>query len=411
MKRILFLSFAYPYGHYGPSDSCTVRIMDALSKDNAYHVYNISCSPTPAGSNPNYRIIPNVELLKLPFPEKQIKYSYAIEHLLLFCKIPIYPLYSLIRIWKYYKACKQILEREEHFDLVVAQCSPQWSVISAVLLKKNHYIEKLLVIFWDNIYGKKPHRVIPKWFALSRQRLVENWVAKYADKLVSPTPVEEFHSQYGDVREAKGKRLYLEHPLISRPAIQSKLTHNSIQKGMINVVYAGRLYNINHLRYVIELLNTSSIAKHINLILFFFKEPTEVEKAKIGASFKGNIIFSGFVPPDELFSIYKESSLFLGFSGVSPAQVISKMYDYMCFGKPILYFYTDSKDVNITAFARYPLFAAIDLRHSLVDNHAFLEEFITDNITKSVDYDDVEHLFPTATSSSYINLISQMAKS
>lgn len=408
MKKVLFLSFAYPYGHYGPSDNCTVRIIDALAHSGHYKVYNVSCSPIMEGSRPNYRVIDNVELLKLPFPEKQIKHSYAYEHLLLFLKIPIYPLFSLRQIWKYYIACKTIFEKKGPFDLVVAQCSPQWSVISAVMLKKKGYFNKLLVLFWDNIYGKVPRRIIPKWFAFKRQRRVENWIASYADLLVSPTPVQLFHNQYGDVSAALGKRVYLEHPSIFKPVNQRGDTHGFIKDGMINILYAGRMYDLKQLQYVTSLLNSVFNAERINLILFFYKELSDSEKSLIGKDFKGHISYSGFVPLEELYSLYQHVSFFIGFAGVSPAQVISKVYDYMCFGKPVLYFYSDDGDVNITAFARYPLFDAIDLRLPPEDNLKIISKIINVNLGRSVSYEDVERLFPLATTSAYVKLISQL---
>lgn len=40
MKKILFLSFSYPYGHFGPSDQCTMKIMDALVRTGKFEVHN-----------------------------------------------------------------------------------------------------------------------------------------------------------------------------------------------------------------------------------------------------------------------------------------------------------------------------------------------------------------------------------
>ena len=51
MKKILFLSFAYPYGHFNPSDLCSTRIMKALVETGKYEVHCISCK---SGTNNQY---------------------------------------------------------------------------------------------------------------------------------------------------------------------------------------------------------------------------------------------------------------------------------------------------------------------------------------------------------------------
>lgn len=406
MKKILFLSYAYPYGHYGPSDNCTVRIMDELSHTEGFEVYNISGLPKNANSKPTYKVIDNLQLLQLPFPEKQVDHSYLIEHLLLFLKIPIYPIVYPWRIWTYYRACKKILNNYK-FDLVIAQCAPHESVITGALLKKNGYVEKLMVIYWDNIYGKTPHSIIPKNFAKRRRRALENWIARYADKIISPIPVKSFHDQYGDVNEARNKRVYLGHPSISRPQIvESSLTQDFIQKDKINILYAGRLYDMEDISYSINLLNSTSIADRINLIFFFYKKPSEIEMSKMSQGFKGRVKFSGCVPFEELIALYSSIDIFLGYAGVDASQVISKIYDYMCFGKPIIYFYKDDNDVNVEEFAHYPLFRSINVLYPNSDN-AF-GEFINKAIDQRVAFDDVERLFPSATTSAYVNVINNV---
>ncbi len=412
MKRILFLSFAYPFGHFGPSDFCTVRIMESLSRTEGFKVSNISCAPVDINdSKPNYQLLEGVEILELPFPEENYHHSYTFEHLLLLLKIPTYPLTHLYRIWKYYRACRQVI-KNQHFDLVVAQCNPHWSVLSAVLLKKMGIINRLVVLFWDNIYGKIPRRVIPEWFALHRQRLLENWIARYADRIVSPTPMKSFHDCHGDVRAAKGKRLYLEHPSITHPIENnSSSIHSYFKEGMINIVYAGRLYDLDRLMYAIKLLDTIPLATSFNLILFFYNLPSESDINKMRHSFRGNIHISGRVPFSELLSLYSSVDVFLGFAGTTPAQVISKVYDYMCYGKPILYFFDNDNDINISAFLRYPLFKAVDCRNRIEDNKDRIEAFFKSCLGKTIAYEDVERLFPTATTEAYINLISKMVNS
>lgn len=408
MKKILFLAFSYPYGHFGPSDNCTVRVMDALARTGQYEVWNLSYKPLHEKSVPNYRIVDGVNLLFLPFSEKRAHHSYFIEHVLLFLKIPTYPIFSVTSILKHKRACKKLLARTD-FDLVVSQCAPQDSVMAGAFLRHSRCINKHIVFFWDNIYGKIPRTVIPKWYALRRSRMVENWVAKYSDRLVSPIPVKRFHNQFGDVPESKGKRLYLGHPSIMRPkTIESTLTEQYIKKESINILYAGRLYCMDDITYAINLLNTTSCAERINLIFFFYQMPSNEEIISMKKNFRGSISISGKVPFDDLLGLYSKVDVFLGFAADSSAQVISKIYDYMCFGKPVVYFYKKKSDVNVSEFSKYPLFSAINV--SIPTESNSFETLLLSKLGKYIDFEQVERIFPQATASAYVNEIVSMVK-
>lgn len=407
MKKVLFLTFAYPYGHFGPSDNCSVRVMDTLSISGKYEVWDLSYKPQASDSQPNYRIVEGVKHLYLPFPEKRPDYPYILEHLLLFLKIPIYPIFSIRSIRKHYNACKEIL-RNNDFDLVISQCSPQDSVFTGALLKRDGIIKRHMVLIWDNIYGTLPRRIIPKRFALSRSRKVENWIARYTDRIISPIPVKAFHDQYGDVSRAENKRVYLGHPLIVRPKVNSSSIKKSyIKKGCTNILYAGRLYSVEDLVYAISIINNTACAENINLILFFYRLPSEEEMKRMRMHFRGSICFSGKVPYDELLSIYPEVDMFMGFAGGSAAQVISKIYDYICFGKPVVYFYKDDCDVNVKEFSRYPLFLSVKIQDNTLENRE-IEQFIMSCNSQTIPFHEVEKFFPEATGMAYVRQVEEL---
>ena len=187
MKKILFLSFPYPYAKFGPSTNCCVRIMKCLIESGKYEVH--CCSYSDTYGKKNFEEVPEIILHQIPILDPRRKvYSNFMIRLKLFLKIPIYPFRTLISDYHHYRVCKKILEKES-FDLVVSQCYSEQSLVAGVLLKKHNLAKKLMVIFWDNIYGMVPQKVIPQKFALQRQRKVESWIAKYADKLVSLYPI------------------------------------------------------------------------------------------------------------------------------------------------------------------------------------------------------------------------------
>lgn len=400
MKKVLFLSFNYPEGGFGPSTLCTTRVMRELCETKQCEVHCISYEG--AGKNV-YDSIAGVVIHKIGLKPYRHTTSVFLIHLMAFLKIPFFPFVSIIDDIKHYRACKHFL-RENVFDLVIAQYATEQSLLSGVLLKKQHYINSLMVLFWDNIYGKKPRRVIPSRFANRRQFIVENWVAKYADSLVSLYPIKSFHEVQGDVPNAKGKRYYLGIPSIVRPkSIKNSSYQYLIKTNKINMVYSGTIFKIEHFEYFVKLLNKTNFASDINLIIF----TRSVSKDYISSfqgSFSGSIEAPGYIPVDELLSLYPSIDFFISFPG-APTAICSKVFEYMSYEKPLILLYEDDLDVNVSTFSRYPYCESIDYRLPLEDNVMKIDNYITIANGKTVPFNIVENLFPNDTAASYVKMI------
>lgn len=402
MKKILFLSFSYPYGHFGPSDQCTTRIMEALVRTGKYEVHNISYS----GEKRQYPIIDGVHLHSLGFKEAIHKRPRWMIRLFLMLKLPIYPYTKRSSSKRIYKICTNLI-KTEHYDLVVAQNNPEESVMVGTWLKQNGYIDRLMIIFWDAIYGKLPRRIIPKQFSFRRQLKVENEIAGFADSLVSLYPLKTFHDQHGDVPNASGKRCYLGIPSVAQPKSLGESSYKHvIIEGKINMLYSGTIFRSEYVAYLVELLNKTKYAEKINLI-FFSRGVLESDFANYRKNFRGTMQFSGWIPINELLALYPNVDYFLSFPG-NPTAICSKVYEYMSYGKPLLLLYDDDNDVNVSTFSRYPVCLALDERQAS-DNHINrVEDYILRTQKICVPFDEVEKLFPNDTVSAYLDLIENM---
>lgn len=406
MKKILFLSFNYPFGEFGPSTNSTVRIMKYLSNIGKYEIH--CCSYMPENKK-NYEDIPNIKLhyIKSKNPSKRGKSRFC-TLLKLFLTIPFYPFGDLFSYYSHYKSCKETL-KDEKFDLIIAQCFPKQSLFPGVLLKKYGYANKLMVIFWDNIYGLIPRRVIPKSFALRRQRKAENWVAKYADSLVSLYPIKQFHQDYGEIPNAIGKREYLGIPAVIRPNKKDYTPYKKfILEDKINILYSGTLYDIQHINYLIDLFNATNISKRINIILLTKGISNEKEE-ELKNKFNGSIQFSGWIPLADLMNLYHYVDFFLSFPG-KPTAICSKVYEYMSYGKPLILFYENDNDVNTKTFSHYPLCLSIDIRKSIFDNTDLIEQHIIQNSGNIVPFEETERIYKADSPSAYVELIDKLLK-
>lgn len=402
MKKLLFLTFNYPYGRFNPSDQCTVRIMEDLALSGKYEVHCVSYR----GEKKNYKSIEGVRMKLLPFREKVHNYPKWLIRLILILKMPIYPRTSLTVHKKFCHECKAIVTKE-NYDLVIAQCYPMSSALTGVWLKQRGYITHLMILFWDSIYGKIPRRVIPEGFALRRQRELEDKIAYYTDLLVSLYPLKSFHDEYSDIPNAQGKRVYLGIPSIKKPSVPKETMYNRvIQEDKINMLYSGTIFRSEYVSYLVNLLNASSVAERVNLI-FFSRGVSDNEFQRLQKTFKGTIQFSGWIPLDDLLSLYPKVDVFVSFPG-NPTAIRSKVFEYMSFGKPLMLLFDADNDVNVTTFSRYPAFIALDERKDTLDNLESIEHFIMQNTNNNVSFEEVEKLFPLDTVSSYVKMIDKL---
>lgn len=402
MKRVLFLTYNYPHGHFGPSDNCSVRIIKALVATGRYEVHVISYK----GEELNYPIVEGVNIHLLPFSERKRYHSRSLTHFHLFLSIPFYPFVHFFSCLRLYRATRELLGKQ-HFDLTVCQCNPEESVWAGTWLKKQGYIERLMVIFWDNIYGRLPRRVIPKSFSLRRQRWAEGIVARYADQLVSLYPIKAFHESYGELPDAKEKRIYLGIPSVVRP--QSINPCGSIQalaKGKINMLYSGTIFRKEYVDSLVDILNASAIVDNIHLV-FFQRGVSSNHWESIRRRFRGSIFVSDWIPLQELLTLYPHVNVFLSFPG-NPTAIRSKLFEYVSYGKPLLVLYDDSSDVNITTFSAYPACLCIDIRKSIKESVIVLESYIKEHENKTIPFDRIERLFKKDSPLAYVDLIDEV---
>lgn len=404
MKRILFLSYVYPYGYYNASAACSVKIMNKLVESGDCEVHCISYRQYDEAKQP-YALNRKIKIHPIDLKERK-HWSKTSMHAQIVLRMPIYPLFSPYRIWSHYKSCKAICKKEK-FDLVVAQCYPEESALVGAFLKKNGIIDKLVVIFWDNIYGKKPARIIPLKFAQRRQKIVENFIAKYSTKLISLYPIKRFHDLFGDVKNAKGKRAYLGIPSVSYPIHPIQTKHLlAIKEGYINILYSGTIIKPQFVFDLLDMLNKSRNISKINL-LFYCQGLDDKTKEILNDNFKGNITISGYIPLQELFSVYHKVDVFVSFPG-DVNSICSKCYEYMSYGHPMIVFYDNKEDVNKTTFSKYPLCLTQDITMDVEQRANEFDRFLAQNLGKKITYKEVEDLFITDTAKAYVNFINEM---
>jgi hypothetical protein len=404
MKKILFLSFNYPNGDFGPSTNCSFRIMKKLCETGRYEVHCVSYLKS---DHLLYENHPAIKLHQIPIEGRSSRLPYWLSRVFILLDLPFYPWSNLLGCYRRYKATRKAIINDR-YDLVICQCYPFDSLLTGIWLKKKGFISKLLVIFWDNIYGMVPQRFIPHSFALRRQIKAESFVAKYADRLISLYPLRAFHEKYGDIPLAKNKRSYLGIPSIIAPqntCIEPRIV-GALSNDKINFLYSGTIFREEYVVALVSILNQTSFARNINLILF--QKGISLDSIeRIRMHFNGSVFNSDWVPLCDLLSLYPRIDFFLSFPG-SPTAIRSKVFEYMSYGKPLILLFDNENDVNLITFKKYPAFFAIDTRASVELGAQSLEPFIVKNRDIKVSFEEVESLFKKDSPAAYVELIDSM---
>lgn len=405
MKKILFLTYRYPYGTYNAAAGCSVKIMDALAATPGYEVHCISYKQASDGKQP-YSSINNVQLHPISLKEPRKSRNRYMAYFQMALKIPIYPFNSLFRIYMYYKACREICEKEK-FDLVIGEYFPAESAFAGMLLRKYGVISKYAVLFWDNMYGKEAARFIPRRFALRRKKKAENYLAKYTDALISLYPIKPFHNKFGELPAAVGKRHYLGIPFVLPPQPPVETSHLQVVKpGKVNILYSGSIIRPEYIERFIDILNNYCGADNINLI-FFSRGLSEEKFDSLRSKFRGTIQSPGYVPVQELLSVYNHVDAFISFPG-DIHSICSKVYDYMSYGHPVLILFDSAEDVNVETFSKYPLSHCLNLNKDADIINGEIDMFIKTMIGKKLPFNQVKELFSSDTPEAYVKLISNL---
>lgn len=274
------------------------------------------------------------------------------------------------------------------FDSVTLTIFPLDSIIIAFKLK-NYYRKrydfnlKIILVGFDSFvdsYSFMPSflRWIKKYFLLSLEKKIFSTV----DLLVAN------NTYYNILKERKyfTKNIYLEHAIIK----DNTKYIISAENKQLSLFYAGMLNpNVRPSHYglsVIEnYINKSILDVRVNI---FYRGNTNT-------SFH-NINFKKNVSNIEVVSFEKSATHLLLFGNIDVNQVQSKVYEYISYGKPIIFFCSNLDDPLIRILSNYPLVLILYDSYSIHDAVSKLHDFLS-NEQKSVSYQLIKEKYKTNT--------------
>ena len=286
---------------------------------------------------------------------------------------------------------RALVELNSRIDVIIPSSMPIETIISAVNYKSgtNNQVTVIPYLFDQFAESKTLHRLeFNRKIKMRKHIELERKLLHYSDHIFAMHSLEDHINNY--IPEIK-KISYVEHPLIIKAE-----TRKILENDELKISYIGGLYK----KYVSP-----------DYLLKLFSE-IDIKEAKLNFYVIGNniknvnryckiipnkIINHGRVDKRTANEQIENSNILISIAEKSGIQMSSKIFEYMSYGKPIIHFYKNDKDVNKKILREYPLSLCIKEDEVLFnENLNKFKEFCMNNKYKRIDFDDVKKIYPDA---------------
>lgn len=274
-------------------------------------------------------------------------------------------------------------QNKEEYDLCIATLMPVEAVSAAmnVCAKDIVFAIYQLDTYWNNDWLPEEYQNARKQY---EKYLIDNVDYIITTPLIKKNKEETFPNH-------KGKIISAEFPLIT--ASETRETKKKYDDNKIHCVFLGRLYNgVRPPELAIE---TILKTKDSNVVFDFYgtgQHLINMVLEKEGQS--GNKIkLHGIVSSAEAREIQDNSHFLVNIDNTTALQVPSKIFEYMCTGKPIINFYFFKDSPTLKYMEKYPNCVNIYLNGNLYDEAKKLEEFIETNKETRIPYSIIKETF------------------
>ena len=290
--------------------------------------------------------------------------------------------------------------RENAIDAIVCVFFPLEAVLSGYGTKKQFPDAKYIIYELDSVAdgiagGSKWHKPI----AFSYKRIMGK-VYKKADRVI----VMESHGKHWSTEHAKSltKMKISDLPVLVAPCLPKVEKDGSD----IKFLYSGALFE--SFRSPKKLLDTFKLLDVENCTLDFYTKgcETELESAR---QLDSRITCHGYVDKKELDAAIADADVLVSLGNAVSNSIPSKVITYMTYGKPIIHFSLQEKDVCAGYLEKYPLALVIGNNDSPESAAKRISTFIRETVGQNVDFDSLCKSLPMNRPSHSVSIIIELA--
>ncbi|MEC4273874.1 hypothetical protein VJ923_11965 [Adlercreutzia sp. R25] len=286
----------------------------------------------------------------------------------------------------YYKALSGLPEAP---NVIVPACMPFESVVAASKYKDQIASTNVVPMLFDQFADSSTiYRLhLEKRVKYRANVDVEREALSRAKSIMQITWSDHIADEFP---EFSSKLVRIEHPLLinRRAFVQKKHSRD------ITMVYAGALdRDIRNPAWVIEVLEKALNTEDLKSIVEFYVPSSQ----KYLCYFKGKnprFQIKEAVPYSEISTVLGNASCLLSIGNQTIDQKVSKIYEYMGYGLPILHFAARLDDPAVQDIEKYPLGCLIFKTDSLDSNCDKIRIFLEANSDSEIEYETVCDLFP-----------------
>ena len=197
----------------------------------------------------------------------------------------------------------------------------------------------------------------------------------------------------------------VEHPLLKLPNVTESNNDNKT-----TFIYAGSFYkNIRNPKYMLDVFTKIFEKSGGELNIYSFGDCDRVIENYTNN--KSGIKSFGKISNDKIPEKLINSDFLVALGNKDDKQVPSKIFEYFTYGKPIIYFYTNSNDKNLEVLEKYRLAICINQNSdNKTLNSNRIINFCKNNVDERICFEEIKHTFLDATPEYTVKTINSLIK-
>lgn len=287
----------------------------------------------------------------------------------------------------------KIRDINESIDVIIPSSMPFESVIAAYQYKEKINSEVKLVpyLFDQFVENEALHRFkLNKLLKMKTHQKIERNIVFNSEKIFIMRQLRDYYTSVYPEYTHLFKEV--EHPLI----VKNNSMSVSARKSKIVFTYTGGFYkNIRDPKYMLKVFDKflDEINGVLNLYTFGNCENTINEYACNNKSIKAN----GSIPSNMVRDALSDADFLVAVGNSVSNQVPSKIFEYLSFGKPIIYFFEIYKDSNLKILEKYPYSICVNQKDMTIEESSLeLILFCENNKNKIIPFKEISEIYSDA---------------
>lgn len=405
--HIVFIVGGY-FPYYSAVGKCVGNVAEELSKD---HQVTVLCQRSNSGQKTT-ELYNNQKIIRVDTKETKIRnrlnekinsrngLTQEINKVLLnlykvFIAIKMLFLNATIKnelIEAFYGALKEI---DEPIDLIIPSSLPFESVLSSIEYISRNNVETKVIPYLFDQFTDNPSLHRTRWNKMIKRKnhlKLEEYILANSHSILIMNQLEKHFrhnfSAYAD------KVNVVEHPLLK----VNTCNYENLNSDNINIVYTGSFYKkIRNPEYFLNVAEQSLHEIDAVLNIYSFGNCENIIE-NYSKRYPLKILNHGKVTTEKAYDAISSSDILVAVGNSDNSQIPSKIFEYMSFGKPIVYFYTVDDDANLKVLERYPYRVFIKQDYELMDENVKRFVGFCNSYSKiRVGYNEIKKIYVDAT--------------